>query len=142
MSVELLLDNSAWARLGDARLPQQRVNEIAQMLEQGRVATCLPFLLEAGYSARNARDHRDLIDELLTLPEVRIDEAAERRAVDAQRQLARAGHHRMAPVDLILAALADLNDLGILHYDGDYDVLAARTDLRFDSVWLAARGSI
>jgi predicted nucleic acid-binding protein len=139
---ELLLDNSAWARLGHAALAQERIDEIADALEESRVATCPPFILEAGYSARTSRDHDDLIAELLALPLFGIDEAIERRAIDAQRQLARAGHHRMPPVDLIVAAIADRHGLGILHYDADYDILAARTDLSFESVWLAPRGSL
>lgn len=49
MTAELLLDNSAWARLGQVALAQDRADEIAGWLEQGRIATCLPFLLEPGY---------------------------------------------------------------------------------------------
>lgn len=142
MSVELLLDNSAWARLSDRSLPQRRAEEIADALEERRIATCLPFLLEAGYSARSADDHADLLEELLTLPLIHIDEEIERRAIDAQRQLARAGHHRLPPVDLILGAAADQRGLDILHYDNDYEILNAKTDLRFDSVWLAPRGTL
>jgi hypothetical protein len=33
--------------------------EIADALEDQRIATCLPFLLEAGFSARDALDHAD-----------------------------------------------------------------------------------
>jgi predicted nucleic acid-binding protein len=142
VSAELLLDNSAWSRLGDAALPSERAEEIAIALEEGRVAVCLPFLLEAGYSARSAGDHAGLIDELLALPVVRIDEEIEGRAVDAQRQLARAGHHRIPPVDLILAAIADRQNLGVLHYDADFDLVRAKTDLSFESAWLAPRGSM
>ena len=32
--------------------------------------------------------------------------------------------------------------LGILHYDADYDLLDMKTDLLFDSVWLASRGTL
>ncbi len=142
MSVELLLDNSAWARLSDASLAADRADEIASSLEAGRIGVCLPFLLEAGYSARSADDHDALIGELLALPQIRIDEETERRAIDAQRQLARAGHHRLPPVDLILAAIADRHGIGVLHYDADFDLLGIKTDLRFDSVWLASRGKL
>lgn len=123
-------------------LPQQRADEIAHALEECRIATCLPFLLEAGYSARSARDHHDLIDELLALPLFEINADVERRAIDAQCQLARVGHHRLRPVDIILAAVADRHRLGVLHYDSDYDPLAPKTDLRFDSVWIAPSGSL
>lgn len=142
MTRELLLDNSAWARLDDSSLPQHRADEIADALEERRIATCLPFLLEAGYSARSAIDHSDLIAELLGLPLLNIDEEIERLAIDAQQQLARAGHHRLPPVDLIVAAVADRHGLGVLHYDADYDILDAKTDLRFQSVWLAPRGTL
>jgi len=138
----LLLDNSAWARLADPSLPRQRAEEIASAIEAGQIAVCLPFLLEAGYSARDARDHADLLAELVALPSLPIDEPVERRALDVQSQLARAGHHRLPPVDILLAAIADRHEVGVLHYDGDYDVLATKTDLRFESVWLAERGTI
>jgi predicted nucleic acid-binding protein len=142
LTAELLLDNSAWARLDQPAVAQDRADEIAGWLEQGRIATCLPFLLEAGYSARSARGHDELLTELMALPNVRMDEHVEGRAIDAQRQLARAGHHRLPPVDLIIAALADTHDLGILHYDNDYEIVLDKTDLRFDSVWVVPRGSI
>jgi predicted nucleic acid-binding protein len=142
VSPGLLLDNSAWARLGDPTLPAARAEEIAGDFEGGRVAVCLPFLLEAGYSARVAGDHAELLEELRALPLIQIDEEIERRAIDAQTQLARAGHHRLPPVDLILAAIADRHRLGILHYDADFDLLGAKTDLTFEGVWLAPRGSI
>jgi len=111
-------------------------------MQRGLIATCLPFLLEAGYSAGSGSDHKALVDELLSLPQIHIDRRVELRALDAQRQLARVGHHRLPPVDVIVAAIADINHLGILHYDGDYDLLAEKTDLRFASVWLADRGSL
>jgi predicted nucleic acid-binding protein len=142
VSVELLLDNSAFVRLASPALKERRAHEIADKLEQRLVGVCLPFLLEAGYSARSAADHDELLRELLALPMLHIDTEIEQRAVEAQRQLARAGHHRLPPVDLIIAALADRHGVGVLHYDRDYDTLAARTDLRFASVWLATRGSL
>jgi predicted nucleic acid-binding protein len=136
------MDNSAWARLGHRQLPPARSGDVAAAIESGQIVVCLPFLLEAGYSARAAADHRDLMDELLALPWAAIDDAVERRAVDAQWQLARTGHQRLPPVDILLAALADRHRLGILHYDRDYDLIAARTDLRFASEWLARAGSL
>jgi predicted nucleic acid-binding protein len=138
----LLLDNSAWARFADPAVSDTRVAELADTLESGRIATCLPFLLEAGYSARSAQDHDQLFVELLALPHYAIDETVEKRALDAQRQLARVGHHRPPPVDLIIAALADRHDLGVLHYDHDYDLIAGKTELDFASVWLAPAGTI
>jgi predicted nucleic acid-binding protein len=136
----LLLDNSAWVRLPS--LAGDRAAEIAAALEAGRIATCLPFLLEAGYSARNPREREELFALLSALPRFPIDHEVEQRALDAQRQLTRTANHRLPPVDLLVAAVADRHGLGVLHYDRDYDLIADRTDLAFDSVWVAVRGSV
>jgi predicted nucleic acid-binding protein len=142
VTTTLLLDNSAWVRLADAALPVERAGEIAEELEAGRIAASLPFMLEAGYSAPDAREHGQLLAELRSLPHYHLDDAVEERALDAQAQLARVGHHRLPPVDLLMAALADRHQLGILHYDHDYDLIAEKTNLTFDSVWLTARGTL
>jgi len=138
----VLLDNSAWARFGSPGLTLQRLDEIAAAVEASRVATCLPFLLEAGYSARSATDHEAIVDGFQGLPHFSVDDDVEQRAVDAQRQLARVGHHRLPPVDLLVAALADRHGLGVLHYDDNYDLIAAKTSLNFQSVWLAPAGAL
>ena len=138
----VLLDNSAWARLGSPALTVERLDAVAEAVQASRVATCLPFLLEAGYSARSGTDHDAIADELHALPHFPVDEEVERRAIDAQRQLARAGYHRLPPVDLLVAALADRHGVGVLHYDHDYDLIVSKTDLNFQSVWLAPAGAL
>lgn len=138
----LLLDNSAWARLSHPRLGDERAEEVAQLLEAGEVAVCLPFLLEAGYSARSAADHEQLIADLSELARVEITADVTRLALDAQSQLARVGHHRVPPSDLVIAACAHVGADGVLHYDRDYDVIAERTTLAFASEWLAPAGSL
>ncbi len=119
----------------------QRADEIAKEFGEERIVTCLPFMLEAGYSARNCRRPRRAFDELGSLDFLPIDLEVERRALDAQAQLAQVGHHRVPPVDLLIAALADRHSVGVLHYDSDYDVLLEKTDLDFHSEWLVPRGS-
>jgi predicted nucleic acid-binding protein len=142
MSVEYLLDHSAWIRSDVDSLPDSRALEFGDDYEAGRLAVCLPFMLEAGVSARSGRDHAELTEELLTLPFIPINEEVERRALDAQAQLARAAHHRMPPVDVLIAAIADCHGLGVLHYDHDYDILSEKTDLDFYSQWLMPRGTL
>jgi predicted nucleic acid-binding protein len=111
-------------------------------MDDGQIATCMPFLLEAGYSAHSAMDHRRLMDRLAQLPRVPIDPEVERLALQAQRELAEVGHHRLAPLDLIIAACAHRAEAGVLHYDRDYDLIAAHTSLLFESEWLAAPASL
>jgi predicted nucleic acid-binding protein len=98
--------------------------------------------VEAGYSARGARDHDDLIAELLALPRFHIDEDVEQRALDAQRQLGRVGPSSPPAGRPTVAAIADRHGLGVRHYDRDYDLIAEKTDLDFESVWLAPAGTI
>jgi predicted nucleic acid-binding protein len=138
----LLLDNSAWSQLLGGTVPKDRAEEIAELMEADEIAVCLPFLLEAGYSARSALDHKALMARLHQLPAIAIDGEVERMTLQAQRELAEIGHHRLAPMDVIIAACAHRAEAGVLHYDGDYDILAEHTSLTFESVWLAPRGSL
>jgi predicted nucleic acid-binding protein len=139
---ELLLDHSAFSRLEASGLPAGRSAYVLDSMRARRLLVCLPFLLEAGYSARGMSDHVTQIDALRTLPHAAIDSAVEDRALQAQRQLAAVGHHRLSPPDLIVAALADARGVGVLHYDHDYDLIAKHTDLDFASEWLAPAGSL
>jgi predicted nucleic acid-binding protein len=138
----LLLDNSAWARLSSEQLDTGRAKAIAEWMGAQQLATCLPFLLEAGYSARSGPERVAMMSDLTQLPRVGIDREVEALALQAQRELAEVGHHRLAPTDVIIAACAHAAGMGVLHYDGDYDLLEAHTSLVFESEWLAPRGSL
>lgn len=142
MSTALLIDNSAWIRLQAGSVPDSRATEIANRLDAGEIAVSLPFILEAGFSARDLVDHDLLYDGLVAYSHLLIDRQAERRALDAQAQLAQVGHHRIPPNDLIIAGLADRYEVGVLHYDKDFDVVLKNTDLEFDSEWLMPRRSL
>jgi len=138
----LLLDNSAWARLLQGIVPKDRAKTIGDWMEQQEVAVCLPFVLEAGYSAQSAAKHREMMVKFDRLPRVAIDGEVERLALQTQRELAEIGHHRLAPMDVMIAACAHKAEVGVLHYDGDYDLLAEHTSLVFESEWLAAPGTL
>jgi hypothetical protein len=138
----LLLDNSAWAHLLQGVVPKDRANTIGDLMEQREVAVCLPFLLEAGYSAQSALKYRSIMAKFDRLPRIAIGSKVERIALQAQRELAEIGHHRLPPIDVMIAACAHLADAGVLHYDGDYDILAEHTSLVFESEWLAPPGTL
>ena len=138
----LLLDNSAWARLLGGVVSGKRARVVAAWMEAGELAVCLPFLLEAGYSARSAVDRKALMARFVELPRVAIDGEVERAALQAQRELAEIGHHRLPPADVLIAACAHRAEAGVLHYDSDYDVLAKHTSLVFESEWLATPGTL
>jgi predicted nucleic acid-binding protein len=134
----LLIDHSAWSRRRHA-LARER---IVRALQTREIGVCLPFLLEAGYSAVSAREIDGLVADLSELPRVEITPDIEARALRAQRQLATVGHHRLPPADVIIAACAHEAGAGVLHYDRDYDILATRTSLEFESEWVAPPGTL
>ncbi len=138
----LLLDNSAWSRLLQGIVPEDRAKTIGDWMEWREVAACLPFLLEAGYSAQSAPKYRSMMAKFDRLPRIAVDSKVERLALQAQRELAEIGHHRPAPMDVMIAACAHRAEAGVLHYDGDYDLLAEHTSLVFESEWLAVPGTL
>ena len=138
----LLLDNSAWSRIVASALPSDRAEAVAGWIERRQLATSLPFLLEAGFSARTAADRGAMMREFDPFPQVEITARVEQSALEAQNRLAAIGHHRLPPIDLMIAACAHEAGAGILHYDRDYDLIAERTGLSFESVWLAPAGTL
>jgi predicted nucleic acid-binding protein len=140
----LLLDNSAWARALDRRLSGARRERFDAALADGELWTCPPTLLEMRYSARDEKGFETLAERLDALPRAPLTAEAASQALDAQRQLAAAKgvSHRVKPVDLLIAAVAETAGVGVLHYDRDYDTIAAHTSLEYASVWVAPRGSV
>jgi predicted nucleic acid-binding protein len=138
----LLFDHSAWSRLISDSVAEDRQEVVLDWIGAGRMGICLPFLLEAGFSAQTAEDHRITVARLKRLTYIPIDKEVELSAEQAQSELAKAGHHRLSPVDLIIAACAAQAQGGVLHYDRDYDLILERTSLEFESVWLAEPGTL
>lgn len=63
------------------------------------------------------------------------------RALSVSELLAERGQHRgVKPADLIIAAAAEAQNLTLLHYDDDYDRVAAVTGQRAE--WIAPRGTL
>jgi predicted nucleic acid-binding protein len=119
-----LVDQSAWARL---RQPAVKAS-LLPLLDRGLLATCAVVDLEILYSTRNATDHarvravRQGFEWLPLTDEIGI------RAVEIQALLAEKGLHRAVPVpDLLIAATAERHGVAVLHYDGDFDTIAAVT---------------
>lgn len=140
----LLIDHSVWARAGDGRLTGQPRDTFDAALQAGELWTCPPALLEMRYSARDGHEFAAIADELDALRHAPLTTEAAGGALTAQAQLAAAPgiSHRVKPVDLLIAAIAATTRIGILHYDHDYDTIAAHTTLAFPSVWVAPRGSM
>ena len=110
---------------------------------EGQVASCDMVRLELLYSTRNATEFVNLRTELDALPDSPIGIDQWQRALDVYEQLARQGglHHRsVRHPDLLIAAAAEAAGIPVLHYDQDYDRIAAVTGQEVR--WLAPRGSL
>lgn len=132
-----LIDKSALARLHIAAVRAR----LEPMLLDGRVATTGVAMLEALFSAQGADDYRRQRMMLDSMPRVGVNEKVIDRALDIQQRMVELGTHRAASVaDLILAATAETNGLTVLHYDGDFDLIANATGRAAE--WVVPAGSV
>jgi predicted nucleic acid-binding protein len=133
-----LIDTSAQARF---RNPAVR-RVIAGLIVDRAAATCVTVDLEAVYSGRDLADVRAIAERRRTLYVVLpMTEVIAERARDVQVRMAARGHHRAAGViDLITAAVAEHHGAVILHYDADFEHIAAVTGQPHS--WIAPRGSL
>jgi predicted nucleic acid-binding protein len=127
MTEAWLVDKSALVRM-----PVHADEPIwSRRIEQGLVHVCAVTLLELGYLARGAAQHARLLgsaplSRMLIQWDMPI--SITRRAYEVQGLLAAAGHHRAPSVpDLLLAATAEAVGLTVLHWDKDYELIAAVT---------------
>ena len=133
-----LIDTSALSRL---RLPAvQKV--ISALLIEEMAATCVTVDLEVGYSGRSADELRATAEFRRTrYRNLELTEAIAQRARDVQLQMAARGQHRAAGViDLLTAAVAAHYRAVILHYDADFEHIAAVTGQ--PHLWIAPRGTL
>jgi predicted nucleic acid-binding protein len=136
MALTGLLDTSVLTRLGRSAVR----DALEPMVMNGELARAGISDLEIGYSARDAAEW-DRLTEALEVFEL-VETTAEhlRRARQVQRLLA-AGHQRgrKAP-DLLVAAAAEACGLTVVHYDTDFDRIAAVTGQACE--WVVPAGSI
>jgi predicted nucleic acid-binding protein len=140
----LLIDHSVWARATDGRLTGHPRERFEAALAGGELWTCPPALLEMRYSAQDSRMFALTAKRLDALAHAPLTAEAAASALTAQAALAETPgiSHRVKPVDLLIAAIATTANIGVLHYDHDYDTIAEHTALSFASTWVAPRGSM
>jgi predicted nucleic acid-binding protein len=133
-----LADTSALARL---RLPQVQA-VLGPLIEAGLVATCGLIEFELGWATRSAaewdrvRADRDVGYEWLA-----THDEDWRRALDLRGALWRAGQMRAVGLpDLLIAAVAERERVTVVHYDGDYDLIAKITGQ--PAQWVVPPGTV
>lgn len=140
----LIFDTSVWTRLLDGRLSGPARKTFEEALLADELWTCPPTLLEMRYSAIDSEGFAITAKRLDALPHAPLTAEAAATALTAQAELAATPgiSHRVKPVDLLIASIASIEDLGVLHHDHDYDTIVEHTSLSFSSVWVAPRGDI
>jgi hypothetical protein len=136
MALTHLVDTSVLTRLADPAVREAIEGRAAR----GELARAGISDLEVGYSARSAQEWDRFGEalELFTLIETTAEHV--RRARQVQRLLA-AKHQRGRKVpDLLIAAAAETSGVTVLHYDADFDRIAAVTGQPTE--WVVAAGTV
>ena len=132
-----LIDKSALARMEHPDVQAR----LAPVIAAGDAATCAIVELEVLYSTRNRDEHaRTRARRRLAYRNVELTNAIFERAIEVQGLLAARGRHRLPIPDLIIAAAAEAGRMTVLHYDADFDSIAAVT--RQETEWVAPKGSL
>lgn len=132
-----LVDKSALARLSHASVAAR----LSPLLESGLVATCTLIDLEILYSTRSPSEYVAVLEERQGFERLDIDQADWTRAQQVQAQLARRSQLRAVGIaDLVLAALAERHRVVLMHYDRDFDTVAALTGQ--PAQWVVPAGSV
>jgi predicted nucleic acid-binding protein len=137
-----LADTSAWVWSRRPDRPALR-EDFDALVEDDLIGICDMVRLELLYSARNAREFTELREDLAALADFPIGRVEWRRALDVYAELAAAGGAHQRSVkhpDLLIAAAAESADVAVLHYDADYERIAAVTGQPHR--WLAPPGSL
>ena len=104
--------------------------EFDHLLSAGTIVTCAMVRLELLWTGRDHAELVEIRDELDALRDVAMGDRVWRRATDVFEKLAETGplhHRRFALPDLLIAAAAELAELPVLHYDRDFELIAAVT---------------
>ena len=139
MKLRYLVDTSAFGRLvRDEKIAEPWRRE----LSAGLLAMCPVTELEILYSARSVADRKAYLRLIRgTFDWVLMPDRVFERSMEVQEALTARGTHRSAgPIDLLLAATAELHGLTLMHYDADFVQIARVTGQPV--MWVAEPGTI
>ena len=131
-----LADKSAWEQARDDEGARRRMHELR---ETGQLAVCAVSLAELLSPTRNAEELTRIRLDLSSLAYLHMTPAAEQKLGDTMAALALRGQHRMPIPGLMLAAIAQSHSAVVLHYDADYQRVAAVTGQPHH--WIVPRGT-
>jgi predicted nucleic acid-binding protein len=133
-----LADTSALARLRHEPV----ATVLGPLIETGLVATCGVIEFELGWATRTSAEFDQLRADRDTGYEwLATHDEDWRRALDVQAALWRDGQIRAVGFpDLLIAAVAEREQVTVLHYDSDYDLIAKITGQ--PARWVVPRGTV
>ena len=136
MTTSYLADTSALARIGVDSV----LDRLGPLIDRALVATCPLIDLEMLFSSQSLADYRSRQEERQAFDSKPVTERATDWALATQEALAQRGQHRLSVTDLLIAGVAATNGLTVLHYDADYERIAAAARLKHE--WVVPRGSL
>ncbi len=136
MALTYLVDTSVLTRLKE---PVVRA-ALEPLTASGGVARAGICDLEVGFSARSPKEWDSFQDALDSFALLETDASHVRRARQVQRLLAAQSQRGRKIPDLLVAAAAEEAGLSVLHYDADFDRIAAVTGQQCE--WVVPAGSI
>lgn len=134
-----MFDTAVWTWVRDRRFP-----ELAEWFNQaaaaGLVLVCDLVVIELVRLAPNEQRAKEVADRLAAFESVPMPSEIWGDARSLQQSLASGGdHRRVPPADLLLAQAALHASVALVHYDRDYERIAAVSEL--DHRWFVPDGS-
>lgn len=136
MALTHILDTSVLTRL---KRPAIRA-AIEPRAQRGELARAGISDLELGYSARSAAEWDQLVDDLESFQLIETTAEHVRRARQVQRLLAERHQRGRKVPDLLVAAAGETAGVIVMHYDSDFDQIAAVTGQPCE--WIVRAGSV
>jgi predicted nucleic acid-binding protein len=130
-----LIDKSALARW-----PKPDVAPVLDALsDRGLLAVCAAVEIEVVDNAPTANDAKRIRLLLRGFDWLAMPDEVWDRAIDVQIQALHKGNHcALSMADLLIAATAERHGATVLHYDGDFDMIAAITGQ--STAWVVPSG--
>jgi predicted nucleic acid-binding protein len=123
-----------------ARFPQVW-ERFVRLLGEGRLAACHMSGLEYLNNAQDPKGYEELWGGLQGHRWLDVTAPAMDRAMEVHRAMgARSQHRNFALPDLIIAATAEIHGATVLHYDHDFERIAAVTGQPTE--WVVPRGTL
>jgi predicted nucleic acid-binding protein len=116
--------------------------QLVPLIESGLVATCPVIDMEVLFSTRTPAEYVQVREDRSRAYEyLAVDDRVWRRAEAVRAVLAQRSQLRSVGIpDLLIAAVADLHRIPVVHYDADFEQVAAVTEQ--DVQWVVPRGSV